>query len=143
MSKLWSHKLGTDKRLVDFGLNASIMEELGLHVMKAWEDRLYKFKARRISFKDYGEINSFGCRLNKGNFAGFTINLEDGFITFNTNGRRGKFADIITLPIDFSRENSGYAAEALKGGFGSLRKLVIVRRCIRALVAKSHKRDVP
>ena len=131
VSKLWSHKLGADKRLVDFGLNGSIMEELGLHVMKAWYDRLYKFKTKRVSFKDYGEINSFGCRLNKGNFAGFTINLEEGFITFNTNGRQGRFADIITLPIDFSREKRGYAAEALKDGVDSLRKLVIVRRCIR------------
>ena len=131
VSKLWSHKVGADKRLVDFGLNGSIMEELGLHVMKAWEDRLYKFKTKRVSFKDYGEINSFGCRYHKGNFAGFTINLEEGYITFNTNGRQGKFADIITLPIDFSREKKGYAAEALKGGVDSLRKLVIVRRCIR------------
>lgn len=131
VSKLWSHKVGADKRFVDFGLNGSIMEELGLHVMKAWEYRLYKFKTKRVSFKDYGEINSFGCRYHKGNFAGFTINLKEGFITFNTNGRRGQFADIITLPIDFSREKHGYAAEALKGGVDSLRKLIIVRRCIR------------
>ena len=131
VSKLWSHKLGADKRLVDFGLNGSIMEELGLHVMKAWYDHLYKFKTKHVSFKDYGEINSFGCRYNKGVFAGFTINLREGFITFNANGRRGQFADFITLPIDFSREKRGYAAEALKGGFNSLRKLVIVRRCIR------------
>jgi len=123
--------VGADKKLVDFGLNGSIMEELGLHVMKAWEDRLYKFKARRVSFEDYGEINSFGCRYHKGNFAGFTINLEEGFITFNANGRRGQFAEIITLPIDFSREKKGYAEEALKGGVDSLRKLIIVRRCIR------------
>lgn len=131
VSKLWSHKVGADKSLVDFGLNGSIMEELGLHVMKAWEDRLYKFKSKRVSIKDYGEINSFGCRYHKGNFAGFTINLEEGFITFNANGRRGQYADIITLPIDFSREKRGYAAEALKGGVNSLRKLVIVRRSIR------------
>lgn len=131
VSKLWSHKVGADKSLVDFGLNGSIMEELGLHVMKAWEDRLYKFKSKRVSFKDYGEINSFGCRYHKGNFAGFTINLEECFITFNTNGRRGQFADLIKLPIDFSREKKGYAAEALKGGIDSLRKLVVVRRFIR------------
>lgn len=131
VSKLWSHKVGADKSLVDFGLNGSILEELGLHVMKAWEDRLYKFKSKRVSIKDYGEINSFGCRYHKGNFAGFTINLEEGFITFNANGRRGQYADIITLPIDFSREKRGYAAEALKGGVNSLRKLVIVRRSIR------------
>ena len=131
VSKLWSHKVGADKRLVDFGLNGSIMEELGLHVMKAWEDRLYKYKTKRVSFKGYGAINSLGCRYHKGNFAGFTINLEEGFITFNTNGRHGQFADIITLPIDFSREKKGYAAEAFKSGVDSLRKLIIVRRCIR------------
>lgn len=131
VSKLWSHKVGADKRLVDFGLNGSIMEELGLHVMKAWEDRLYKSKTKRVSFKEYGEINSFGCRHHKGKFAGFTINLEEGYLTFNTNGRQGRFSDIITLPIDFSREKGGYAAEALTDGIGSLRKLVVVRRCIR------------
>ncbi len=109
VSKLWSHRIGQDKCLVDFGINGSLLEELGLHVMKAWEDRLYKYKSKRVSFKDYGEINSLGCRNHKGTFAGFTINLEDGFITFNTNGRRGKFAELIKLQIDFSREKKGYA----------------------------------
>lgn len=131
VSKLWSHRISQDKILADFGINGTILEELGLHVMKAWEDRLYKPKANRVSFKTYGEINSFGCRYHKGNFAGFTINLEEGFITFNTNGRRGRYARLITLPVDFSREKKGYAAEALKGGIDSLRKLIIVRRCIR------------
>jgi hypothetical protein len=37
--------------------------------MKAWEDRLYKFKTKRVSFKKYGEVNSFGSRYKKGNFA--------------------------------------------------------------------------
>ena len=131
VSKLWSHRIGQDKSLVDFGINGSILEELGLHVMKAWEDRLYKFKSKRVSFKDYGDINSFGCRYHKGTFAGFTINLEDGFITFNTNGRRGQFAELIKLQIDYSREKKGYAEDALKGGIASIRKLIIVRRYIR------------
>ena len=137
VSKLWSHSIGLDKRLVDFGINAHIMEELGLHIMKAWSDRLYKPKAHRISFREYGEVNSFGSRFKKDKrtgkvtFPGFTINIEEGYITYNSNGRQGKSADIITLPIDFSREKRGYAAEALKGGVDSLRKLVIIRRCIR------------
>ena len=131
VSKLWSHRVGQDKTLADFGINGSILEELGLHIMSAWGKRLYDPKASRVSFKDYGDINSFGCRYHKGNFAGFTINLEEGYITYKTNGRFGKFADIIKLPIDFSREKNDYAAYALKGGIDSLRKLIILKKNIR------------
>ncbi len=131
VSKLWIHKIGQDKTLTDFGINGSILEELGLHIMSAWEKRLYDSKSSRVSFKKYGDINSFGCRYHKGNFAGFTIDLEEGFITYNTNGRRGGFADIIKLPIDYSREKKNYAKEALRGGIDSLKKLLIVRRCVR------------
>ena len=137
VSKLWSHRIGQDKTLADFGINSYIMEELGLHIMKAWEDRLYKYKAKRVSFKDYGEINSFGSRFKKDkrtgkvSFPGFTINIEEGYIIYNSNGRQGRSSDLITLPIDFRREKKGYAAEALKGGVDSLRKLIIVRKCIR------------
>ena len=131
VSKLWSHRIGQNKTLADFGLNGSILEELGLHVMSAWGKRLYDPKASRVSFKEYGDINSFGCRYHKGNFAGFTINLQEGYITYNTNGRRGGYADIIKLPIDFSREKNDYAAYALKGGIDSLRKLIILRKSIR------------
>lgn len=131
VSKLWNHRIGENKTLADFGINSSILEELGLHVMSAWGRRLFDPKSSRISFKEYGDINSFGCRYHKGNFAGFTINLEEGIITYNTNGRRGSFADIITLPIDFSREKNDYAAYALKGGIDSFRKLIILRKNIR------------
>ena len=131
VSKLRSHRIGEDKTLADFGINSSILEELGLHVMQAWEKRIYEPKSSRVSFKEFGDINSFGSRYRGGNFIGFTINLEKYYITFNTNGRQGKYAELITLPIDFSREKKGYAVSALKGGIDSLRKLIIVRKCIR------------
>lgn len=131
VSKLCSHKIGQDKTLSNMGLNNSILEELGLHIMSAWGKRLYDAKSSRISFKEYGDINSMGCRYHKGNFSGFTINLDEEYITYNTNGRRGSNAELIKLPIDFSRERKNYAADALKGGIDSLRKLLIVRRCIR------------
>ncbi len=131
VSKLWSHKIGQDKTLSNIGINSYILEELGLHIMKAWETRLYVPKSSHISFREYGEVNSFGSRYKKGNFAGFTINLEEDYITYNANGRKGEKGDFIKLPIDFSREKSNYAAEALKGGIESFRKLLIVRRHIR------------
>lgn len=133
VSKLWSHKIGQNKTLADFGINSYIMEELGLHIMKAWEDRLYKPKSKRVSFKDYCDINSFGSRNKKGYFTGFTIDLEKGYITYKykKSNNKEKRADYIQLPIDFSREKNGYASEALKGGIESLKKLLIVRRCIR------------
>ena len=136
VSKLWSHKVGPDKRLADFGINSYILEELGLHVMQAWCKRLYDPKASRVSFKEYGDVNSLGTRCkkdkktNKVTFPGFTINLEKGHVEYYHEGRTGK-ANPIILPIDFSREKNDYAAFALKDGIKSLCKLVIVRKCIR------------
>ena len=132
VSKLCSHKIGDNKTLSDYGLNNAILEELGLHIMKAWETRLYEKRSSRISFKKYGDINSLGSRSKNGHFAGFTINLEEGSITYNTNNKRGQNANLIKLPIDFSREKKGYAADALNGGIDSIRKLIIVRKCIRS-----------
>lgn len=137
VSKLWGHQIGKDKTLANLGINSYILQELGLHLMGAWEKRLYDPKSSHVSFKKYGDVNSFGSRYKKDKksnritLPGFTINLEEGCITYNANGRQGKFADLIKLPIDFSREKKGYATEALKGGLDSIRKLIIVRRCIR------------
>ena len=135
VSKLGSHRIGQDKTLSDMGINSGILEELGMHIEVAWRKRLYDFKSSRVSFKRYGDINSFGCRYKKTNnkiyFTGFTVNLEEGNITYNTNGGQRGNARPIKLPIDFSREKKGYATEALKGGIESFRKLVITRRCIR------------
>ena len=137
VSKLGSYKLGPDKDLFDFGINSYILEELGERIMKAWEDRLYDFKTKRISKKEYGDINSFVSRYKKNNksgkicYPGFTINLEEGNITCNTNGKQGSKARPIKLPIDFSREKKGYAVEALKGGLESIREISIIRKFIR------------
>ncbi|MBP3213569.1 MAG: hypothetical protein J6M19_01825 [Bacteroidaceae bacterium] len=137
VSKLWSHRVGQDKTLSNLGINSYILEELGLHIMRAWGKRLYDPKSSHVSFKKYGDVNSFGSRYKKNKrsnrvtLPGFNINIEEGFIAYNANGRQGRFADLIKLPIDFSREKKGYAAEALKGGIDSIRKLIIVRRYIR------------
>ena len=86
VSKLGAHRIGEDKTLANFGINSSILEELGLHVMQTWKKRIYEPKSSRVSFKEFGDINSFGSRCKKGNFAGFTINLEKGHITFRSQG---------------------------------------------------------
>ncbi len=131
VSKLCSHRIDQDKTLSDFGINSSILEELGLRIMSAWVQRIYTPKTSRISFKGHGDINSFGCRCHRGNFAGFTLNINEGIITYNTNGRRGQYAKLIKLPIDFSREKKGYATDALCGGIESIRKILIVRKHVR------------
>ena len=137
VSKLWSHSVGQNTTLSNLGINSYILEELGLHIMGAWEKRLYDPKSSHVSFKKYGDVNSFGSRYKKDKksnritLPGFTINIKEGYITYNANGRQGQFADLIRLSIDFSREKKGYATEALKGGLDSVRKLIIVRRCIR------------
>ena len=136
VSKLGSFKLGQDKTLSDFGINSYILEELGARIMKAWEDRLYDFKSKRISKKEYGDVNSLVSRIKikkdgKISYPGFTINLEEGYTTYNTNGRQRKQARLIKLPIDFSREKKGYAVEALKDGIESIREISIIRKFIR------------
>ena len=136
VSKLWSHRVGQDKTLADFGINSYLLEELGLHIMKAWEKRLYDPQSSHVSFKKYGDVNSFGSRYKKDKksnritFPGFAIDLVKGYIVYNTEGKRVKTNPFV-LPIDFSREKKEYALESLKGGVDSIRKLLIVRRCIR------------
>lgn len=137
VSGLGSHRIGQNKTLSDLGINSYILGELGMHIMRAWGDRIYNSKSKHISFKKYGEVNSLVSRYKKKKqtgkvyFPGFTINLEERYITYNTNGRQRNQADLIKLPIDFSRENKRYATEALKDGIDSIRKLSVVRRCIR------------
>ena len=145
VSKLGSQKVGENKTLTDLGINSIILEDLGLRILRAWEDRLYNHKSRRISHREYGDVNTIVSRYIKSSktgkvcFPGFTINLEEGYITYkyntsykpNKNGKQKEYADLIKLYINYSKEKKGYAKEALKGGIDSIRELSIVRRCIR------------
>ena len=137
VSKLGSHKVGQSKTLYDLGVNSYMLEELGMHILKAWEDRLYNPRSKHISIMKYGDINTIYSRYKKDNktgkisYPGFTIDLKEGYITYNSNGKQGRLANLIKIPIDFSRERKGYATEALKEGLDSIREISVVRRCIR------------
>ena len=52
-------------------------------------------------------------------------------LSFNTNGRQGKSAKFIHFPINAGKELTEYEMYALKGGIGSVRKIVVAREYVR------------
>ena len=130
LPKLKHYNIGGGKTYGSLGLNASILENLGLSVQQAWEKRIYNSKSKHISFKKEDELNTFGCREKDG-FSGFVLDLSKMVLSFNTNGQHGKKAEFIHLPINPNKKFTQYEVEALKGGPESVRKIVISREYIR------------
>lgn len=128
--KFKSQNIGSGLTYGSLGINASILEELGLRIQQAWEKRIYNSKSKRISFKEEGDLNTFGCR-ERGSFSGFGLDLSRMVLSFNTNGVQGRLAKIIHLPINPEKELTEYEMYALKGGLSSVRKIIISREYIR------------
>ena len=128
--KFKSQNIGSGLTYGSLGINASILEELGLRIQQAWEKRIYNFKSKRISFKEKGNLNTFGCREKDG-FSGFVLDLPHMMLSFNINGRQGGYAKFIHLPIKPDKELTEYEMYALKAGFSSVRKIIISREYIR------------
>lgn len=128
--KFKNQNVGSGLTYGSLGINASILEELGLRIQQAWEKRIYNSKSKRISFKEEGDLNTFGCR-ERGSFSGFGLDLSRMVLSFNTNGVQGRLAKIIHLPINPEKELTEYEMYALKGGLSSVRKIIISREYIR------------
>ena len=128
--KLKNRNIGSGLTYASLGINASMLEELGLRIQQAWEKRIYNPKSKRISFKEEGDLNTFGCR-EKGSFSGFVLDLTHMMLSFNTNGRQGNFAKFIHLPINPDKELTEYEMYALKGGLSSIRKIIVSREYVR------------
>lgn len=128
--KFKNRNIGSGLTYGSLGINASILEELGLRIQQAWEKRIYDSKSKRISFKEEGELNTFGCRNNKG-FSGFVLDLTHMMLSFNINGKQRSHAKFIHLPINPDKELTEYEMYALKGGLSSVRKIIVSREYIR------------
>lgn len=130
LPKLKNRNIGSGLTYASLGINASILENLGLRIEQAWMKRLYDPKSKHISFKEEGDLNTFGCREKDG-FSGFIMDLAHMTLSFNINGRHGSFAKFIHLPINSGKELTEYEMYALKDGISSVRKIIVSREYIR------------
>ena len=130
LPKLKNRTLGSGLTYASLGINAAILENLGLRIEQAWKKRLYDSKSKHISFKDEGDLNTFGCREKDG-FSGFVLDLNHMMLSFNINGKQRSHAKFIHLPINPDKELTEYEMYALKDGLGSIRKIIVSREYIR------------
>ena len=130
LPKLKNRNIGSGQTYASLGINASILENLGLRIEQAWMKRLYDPKSKHISFKEEGDLNTFGCREKDG-FSGFVLDLQRMILSFNTNGKQGKTAKFIHLPIKPDKELTEYEMYSLKGGLSSIRKIIVAREYVR------------
>ncbi len=128
--KFKNRNIGSGLTYGSLGINASILEELGLRIQQAWEKRIYDSKSKRVSFKEEGDLNTFGCRNKKG-FSGFVLDLTHMMLSLNINGRQHQLAQYIHIPINPNKKFTEYEMHALKDGLSSVRKIIVSRKYIR------------
>lgn len=136
VTKLGLKHINKETSYTDIGINSAILAKLSDNVWSAWDRVLYEYKAKRISFKKYGELNSFGCgkKTNgsgKKKFSGMELHLERMEVVVKLNSRTGRNAKYITLPILHNPKHTEYEMWALKGGYDSVKVLTVVRRLVR------------
>ena len=62
IEKLVQKSVGSNMTYSDLGFTTNILDHLSASIWAAWNKKLYDFKAKRISFKKYGELDSFSSR---------------------------------------------------------------------------------
>ena len=137
VGKLGKKQVGAGVTYADLGITSTLLDRMSLAVWAAWEKMLYDPRAKRISFRKYGELSIFGSRKKtngsgKKAFSGMELHLEKMEVAIKLNGKGGKAAKFITLPIQLTPGHEEYEMWALKGGFDSITVLTIVRRMIRS-----------
>ena len=137
VGKLGKKQIGAGVTYADLGITSTLLDRMSLAVWAAWEKMLYDPRAKRISFRKHGELNIFGSRKKtngsgKKAFSGMELHLEKMEVAIKLNGKVGKAAKFITLPIQLTPGHEEYEMWALKGGFDSITVLTIVRRTIRS-----------
>ena len=137
VTKLGLKHINKETTYTDIGINSAILAKLSDNVWSAWNKVLYDYKAKRVSFKKYGELNSFGCgKKTNGSgkkvFSGMELYLERMEVAVKLNSRTGKNAKFITLPILHNPKHADYEMWALKGGVDSVKVVKVVRRLVRS-----------
>ena len=136
VGKMGKKLLNANTTYADLGITSTLLDRLSLAVWAAWEKMLYDNHARRVSFKKHGELNIFGSRKKtngsgKKVFSGMELHLETMELAIKLNGKVGKNAKFITLPIQHNPKHAEYEMWALKGGFDSVKVITVVRRLVR------------
>ena len=136
VSKLGKKMVGTNTTYADLGITSTLLDRLSLAVWAAWEKMLYNYRARRVSFKKYGELNIFSSRKKtngsgKKVFSGMELHLEKMELAIKLNSKTGKNAKFIILPILHNPKHADYEMWALKGGIDSVKVITVVRRLVR------------
>ena len=135
IEKLMHKPVGADMTYADLGINTYVLDRLSSSVWAAWEKKIYDYRAKRVSFKKYGELNSFSSRrkVSRGKiyFSGMELHLDTMELAVKINGKVGKAAKFITLPILHNPKHADYEMWALKGGIDSVKVITVVRRLVR------------
>ena len=136
VEKLAQKPVGSNMTYVDLGFTTYILDHLGASIWAAWDKKLYDFKAKRISFKKYGELDSFSSRRKVVRgivyFSGMELHLDTMELAIKMNGKVGKEAKFITLKILHNPKHAEYEMWALKGGVDSVKVVKVVRRLVRS-----------
>ncbi len=136
IEKLAQKPVGPNMTYADIGFTTYILDHLGASIWSAWDKKLYDFKAKRISFKKYGELDSFSSRRKVVRgivyFSGMELHLDTMELAIKLNGKVGKEAKFITLKILHNPKHADYEMWALKGGLESIKVVKVVRRLVRS-----------
>lgn len=136
IEKLAQKQVGSNMTYTDLGFTTYILDHLGTSVWAAWDKKLFDFKAKRISFKKYGELDSFSSRRKVVRgvvyFSGMELHLDTMELAVKMNGKVGKDAKFITLKMQHNPKHADYEMWALKGGVESVKVVKVVRRLIRS-----------
>ncbi len=136
VEKLAQKPVGSNMTYADLGFTTYILDHLGASIWAAWDKKLYDFKAKRISFKKYGELDSFSSRRKVVRgvvyFSGMELHLDTMELAIKMNGKVGKEAKFITLKILHNPKHAEYEMWALKGGVDSVKVVKVVRRLVRS-----------
>lgn len=135
VEKLVQKSVGPGMTYADLGFTTYILDHLSASIWRAWDRMLYDYQAKHISFKKYGELDSFSSRRKvvrgKVYFSGMVLHLDTMELSIKMNGKVGKEAKFITLPILHNPKHADYEMMALKGGLDSVKVVKVVRRQVR------------
>ena len=136
VEKLAQKSAGPNRTYADLGFTTYILDHLSASIWAAWEKMLYDFKAKRISFKKYGELDSFSSRRKvvggKVYFSGMGLHLDTMELAIKMNGKQGENAKFITLKMLHNPKHADYEMWTLKGGVDSVKVVKVVRRLVRS-----------
>lgn len=135
VEKLVQKSIGSSTTYADLGYTTNILDHLSASIWTSWEKKLYDPRARRVSFKKYGELNSFSSRRKvvggKVYFSGLELHLDAMELSIKLNGKQGNNARFLTLVIQHNSKHADYEMWALKGGLDSIKVVKVVRRMVR------------